>query len=162
MVVSGIITSVTEKNTFFFPKDEGVYLRKDIGMKIGSEISRIEERSLLPVLQGFSLSSNTWLRGMPLKRFATCTILPTYPISSSFSTILGKKRASRECAVSRNCWDSVGSPTRKASIVGEPGGKRKGNRGMESRLRPFELPGRKAHSRQIGKCDNFAIGDGWP
>ena len=60
--VGKLVETIPERSTFFFPQDESEYLRKEIGLRIVSEIGRIEERSLLPVLQGFSLSSNYLMR----------------------------------------------------------------------------------------------------
>jgi hypothetical protein len=57
-----LVETIPEKNIFMFPKDEAVYLRTHIGTRIGLLISGIQERSQLPVLQRFSLSSNYWLR----------------------------------------------------------------------------------------------------
>jgi len=57
-----LVETIPEKNTFKFPQDEPIYLRKDIGMKIGFAIIRIQDRSQLPVLQRFSVSTGYWLR----------------------------------------------------------------------------------------------------
>jgi hypothetical protein len=53
-----LVETVPETRNFFLPKQEAAYLRT----KIGGEITRIEDPGQLSVLQGFSLSSNYWLR----------------------------------------------------------------------------------------------------
>ena len=69
--VGRLVETIPEKNSFFFPQDESEYLRKEIGMRIVFEIGPSEDRSVLPVLQDFSRSSNyliRWYAAQALRR----------------------------------------------------------------------------------------------